>query len=236
MKCTHLIYLLFVMSLPIIFIKSDDSGEYNLNKHSHHYTSEKTKENYHSTQSNNKYKQESANNQNYTLSRYNDKNKNVGSYHQKNERQRQHNRYGKNAYAHRNGRIKSYGNSMKGGSYSESTVFSLHKGTDNYGRRNDFSRFKTYGSSKGYRGNMFVNAFDLFSNEYMKKRQKYVTQAEERIPHTENNHNDYSPNNSEVNLKNPYRNTEKPPTAKLEYKYSNKNESSSNASSILSSR
>ncbi|CAH8850826.1 unnamed protein product [Trichobilharzia szidati] len=74
---------------------------------------------------------------------------------------------------HKYGKVMSLGDTVKDKRYSETTDFKIRVGTDRYGRRRDYSRFKTYGRSNDHRGNMLANAFDIFGRGYSEKRYKH---------------------------------------------------------------
>ncbi|CAH8554153.1 unnamed protein product [Schistosoma bovis] len=186
MKYIYLLLISIILSLFITFIKADnDYDNDNQNKHSYHHNH---KRNYQSKNVNSKSKQYSYNKEKRNS---NDEN------HERNKksiRPRDHN------YAYRNNHIKSRGNSAKGGSYSESTYFTLHTGTDRYGRRNYYSRFQTRGRSNGYRENMFFNIFDVNGGLKMTRSKNYLTQSVKRDSYIKKNYinnKDYNANRNE---------------------------------------
>ncbi|CAH8563234.1 hypothetical protein MS3_00005781 [Schistosoma haematobium] len=186
MKYTYLLLISIILSLFITFIKADnDYDNDNQNKHSYHHNH---KRNYQSKNVDSKSKQYS----------YNKEKSNNNDEHlernKKSIRPRDHN------YAYRNNQIKSRGNSAKSGSYSESTYFALHTGTDRYGRRKYYSRFQTRGRSNGYRKNMFFNIFDVTGGIKMTQNKNQLTKSEKKDSYIKKNYinnKDYNDNTNE---------------------------------------
>ncbi|RTG85348.1 uncharacterized protein DC041_0006679, partial [Schistosoma bovis] len=186
MKYIYLLLISIILSLFITFIKSDnDYDNDNQNKHSYHHNH---KRNYQSKNVDSKSKQYS-----YNKGKRNSNGENP-ERNKKSIHPRDHN------YAYRNNQIKSRGNSAKSGSYSESTYFALHTGTDRYGRRKYYSRFQTRGRSNGYRENMFFNIFDVTGNIKMKQNKNQLTKSEKKDSYIKKNYinnKDYNDNKNE---------------------------------------
>ncbi|CAH8548052.1 unnamed protein product [Schistosoma rodhaini] len=195
MKYIHILLILIILSLFIIVIKSNyyDNNNQNQNQYSyHHIYNNNNQRNYqsknvHSESKQNSYNKETRNN--------NDNDDENFERNKKSIRSRHHD------YTYRNDQIQSRGNSAKGGSYSESTYFTLHSGTDRYGRRNDYSRFQTRGRSNGYRENMFLNIFDVVGNIKTTRNKRKITKSEKKDRYIKKNHMNNRDSNPNINEK-----------------------------------
>ncbi|CAH8566648.1 unnamed protein product [Schistosoma rodhaini] len=199
MKYIHILLVFIILSLFITVIKSNyyDNNNQNQNQYSYHHTYNNNNQgnyqskNVHSESEQNSYNKETRNNNDDDDDENFERNK-------KSIRSRYH------GYTYRNDQIQSRGNSAKGGSYSESTYFTLHSGTDRYGRRNDYSRFQTRGRSNGYRENMFLNVFDVVGNIKTTRNKRKITKSEKNGRYIKKDHMNNRDSNTNINEKPEY--------------------------------
>ncbi|CAI2727908.1 unnamed protein product [Schistosoma spindalis] len=190
MKYIYLLLIFIILSLFIRFIEADN--DYNNDNQNIYSYSHNHKRNYQSKNVDSKSKQYS-----YNKEKRNNNNENF-ERNKKSIRPRDHDS------AYRNDQIQSRGNSAKGGSYSESTYFTLHTGTDRYGRRNYYSRFQTRGRSNGYRENMFFNIFDVTGGIKITRNKNHMTKSDKRDRYTKNNNINSKDYNTDTNKKPEY--------------------------------
>ncbi|XP_018645366.1 Trematode Eggshell Synthesis domain containing protein [Schistosoma mansoni] len=200
MKYIHILLVFIILSLFITVIKSNyyDNNNQNQNQYSYHHTYNNNNQgnyqskNVHSESEQNSYNKETRNN--------NDDDDDDENF----ERNKKSIRSRYHGYTYRNDQIQSRGNSAKGGSYSESTYFTLHSGTDRYGRRNDYSRFQTRGRSNGYRENMFLNVFDVVGNIKTTRNKRKITKSEKNGRYIKKDHMNNRDSNTNINEKPEY--------------------------------
>ncbi|CAH8497698.1 unnamed protein product [Schistosoma turkestanicum] len=230
MKYIYSLFVLIILLTSIESIKTDENDDISDNKYNH-------SERLHHYPSKNNITYQSNNYNDVSIQRTNTKRKENnpnGNY----EQNRKSIRSRHDGYARRNGKIRSCGNSVRGGSYSESTYFTLHAGTDKYGRRHDDSQFQSRGMSKGYRGSTFINAFNLFG--YIKSKQYHIKTTQSKRRDKYMNKRVLYPDNSNVKMKQKMKRPElsvyKGESRSLGKNITHRYRNSSNASLPLSSR